>query len=132
MRAAIYFIVLLLSATSAFAQSETVVEIVSRGQTIRAILIKPDNPIGSVVLLAGGHGKLDISAGGAISWGRGNQLVRTRAAYANAGYATLVPDIAPDLKTPTEVVEGYRYSARHGQDMGGLTHTCAASRRRWR
>lgn len=120
MRAAIYFIVLLLSATSAFAQSETVVEIVSRGQKIRAILIKPDNPIGSVVLLAGGHGKLDISAGGAIGWGRGNQLVRTRAAYASAGYATLVPDIAPDFKTPAGVVSGYRYSAPHGQDIGAL------------
>lgn len=42
-------------------QSEKTVEIESRGQKIRAILIVPANPTGSVILLAGGHGKLDIS-----------------------------------------------------------------------
>ena len=34
---------------------------------------------------------------GRIGWGGGNQLVRTRADYARAGFLTLVPDIAPDL-----------------------------------
>lgn len=116
----VFVILFSLLTTTALAQSETVVEIASRGQKIRAILITPNNPAGSVVLLAGGHGKLDISADGRIGWGAGNQLVRTRVAYANAGFATLVPDIAPDLKAPGSVVQGYRYSARHGQDIGAL------------
>jgi dienelactone hydrolase len=120
MYALLFVFLFSVSTTAALAQSETVVEIASRGQKIRAILITPNSPVGSVVLLAGGHGKLDISAEGRIGWGAGNQLVRTRAAYANAGYATLVPDIAPDLKTPGGVVDGYRYSARHGQDIGAL------------
>jgi hypothetical protein len=124
MRSAKFILFLLfaivLHSTTALGQSETVVAIDSRGQKIRAILIRSANPIGSVVLLAGGHGKLDISADGQIGWGKGNQLVRTRAAYAKAGFATLVPDIAPDLKTPNGVVQGYRYSARHGQDVGAL------------
>ena len=107
-------------ATPAMAQSETVIEVPSRGMTVRALMIKPADAAGSVILLAGGHGKLDISAGGAIGWGRGNQLVRTRAAYAAAGFVTVVPDIAPDLKTASGVVSGYRYNAAHAQDIGAI------------
>jgi hypothetical protein len=70
--------------------------------------------------LAGGHGKLDLSPAGKVGWGAGNQLVRTRAAYASAGFATLVPDIAPDMKTATGVVDRYRFSPPHGQDIGAL------------
>jgi dienelactone hydrolase len=102
---------------SAFAQSEKVVEIPSRGQKFRALLIQPANPVGSVILLAGGHGKLDISADGRIGWGARNQVVRTRAAYAKAGYAVLVPDIAPDMKTPSGVVRSYRASETFAQDL---------------
>lgn len=120
MRAIRLTMLALLWAVPAHAQSQKVVEIASRGQQIRAILIAPQNPVGSVILLAGGHGKLDISADGKIGWGSGNQLVRTRVDYARAGFAVLVPDIAPDLKTSTGVVQGYRYSARHGHDLGAL------------
>jgi hypothetical protein len=97
-----------------------VVEVSSRGQSIRALLITPARPIGSVILLAGGHGRLDIAPDGRLGWGAGNQLVRTRAAYARAGFVTLVPDIAPDLKTPSGVVERYRFSPPHGQDLAAL------------
>jgi hypothetical protein len=105
---------------SSLAQTETVTEVPSRGHLIRALMIRPSDPVGSVILLAGGHGKLDISPDGRIGWGAGNQLVRTRAAYARAGFVTLVPDIAPDLKTPTGVVERYRFSPPHGRDIGAL------------
>jgi hypothetical protein len=70
---------------SAYAQSEKTIEIESRGQKIRALLIRPANPAGSVILLAGGHGKLDITAQGHITSLAKNQLVRTREAYAKAG-----------------------------------------------
>jgi hypothetical protein len=102
------------------AQNQTVTEIQSRGQAIRALLIRPANPAGSVILLAGGHGNLDIGPDGRLGWGAGNQLVRTRAAYARAGFATLVPDIAPDLKKPGGGVERYRFSPPHAQDIGAL------------
>jgi hypothetical protein len=121
MRSPIVALALSLVSLSALAQSEQAVEIESRGQKIRAILLEPANPVGSVILLAGGHGRLDISPAGQIGWGKGNQLVRTRAAYARAGFATLVPDIAPDLKTAGGGVKsGYRFSAEHGRDIGAL------------
>jgi dienelactone hydrolase len=117
MRAATLLILLGLTSFPAFAQSEKVVEIESRGQKVRAILIVPPNPKGSVILLAGGHGKLDISPQGTIGELAKNQLVRTRAAYSKAGYAVLVPDIAPDLKTPAGVVPRYRDSEKFAKDL---------------
>jgi serine hydrolase len=111
---------LAIAAAPAFAQAESVAEVKSRGQTIRALLISPADPVGSVILLAGGHGKLDLGPDGRMAWGARNQLVRTRAAYAKAGFVTLVPDIAPDLKTSTDVVERYRFSPPHARDIGAL------------
>jgi hypothetical protein len=108
------------AATSVQAQSEKVVEIPSRGLKVRALLIEPANPVGSVVLLAGGHGVLALSPDGKIGWGAGNQLVRTRAAYARAGFVTIVPDAAPDMGTPAAPKSGYRYSAPHGQDIAAV------------
>ncbi len=100
--------------------AEPTVEIASRNQKIRAILLKPEKPVASVILLVGGHGKMDIAPNGAIGWGRGNQLIRTRANYLNAGFAVLVPDIAPNWKTPTGVVQGYRWHPALGADLGAL------------
>lgn len=99
---------------------EPTVQISSRNQKIRAILLKPEKPVASVILLAGGHGQMDIAPNGAIKWGRGNQLVRTRAAYAKQGFAVLVPDIAPDWKGEKNPVSGYRWNPRHGADLGAL------------
>lgn len=90
MRIAVAAILLLAWAQSAWAQSERVVEIPSRGEAIRALLLQPAQPTGFVILLAGGAGRLDIGSDGSVAALRGNQLVRTRAAYAAAGLATLV------------------------------------------
>src|SRR5215813_6977393 len=64
--------------------ADPIVEIASRGETIRAVLLKPANPKGAVILFAGGNGRLDISTDGEIAKLRFNQLVRTRALYARA------------------------------------------------
>ncbi|MCL4764728.1 MAG: hypothetical protein KJZ80_00665 [Hyphomicrobiaceae bacterium] len=111
---------LLVVSGAALAQKESVAEIDTRGQKMRVLLIKPDKPVGSVILLAGAHGNLALSADGKIGWGAGNQLVRTRAQYAKAGYVTATADIAPDLKQGKGVVPRYRWSAEHAADMGAL------------
>jgi len=64
---------------------------------VEAVLLKPKGEaIGSLVLLAGGDGDIGVGPGGTIARG-GNQLVRTRAAYAARGFAVLVPDAGVDV-----------------------------------
>lgn len=114
-------LVLALTACSAPARSksEQVIEISTRDQKLNALLIVPSGAIGSVILLAGGHGNLSLGKDGKLGWGAGNQVVRTRAAYARAGFVTLVPDIAPDLKgNGGDVLPAYRWSGKHARDIG--------------
>ena len=58
---------------------------------VRAALLTPPHPHAGLVLLAGGDGNIGVGADGSIAR-EGNQLVRTRAAYAARGFAVLVPD----------------------------------------
>ena len=112
---------LVLAVAPALAQSEKVLEVPTRGQTMRALLLTPSGPaIGSVILLAGGHGNLALGADGKIGWGAGNQVVRSRAQYAKAGYITAVPDLAPDLKQGDSAVAQARWSDKFARDIGAL------------
>jgi dienelactone hydrolase len=114
-------VTLLVALSGSPAWADPIVEIESRGQKVRAVLLKPANPKGAVILLAGGDGRLDISPGGEITKLRFNQLVRTRALYERAGYVTLVPDIAPGFKVGgSGVVEQYRASRGFAQDIGAM------------
>jgi dienelactone hydrolase len=107
--------------TAAAAAEAQVVDIATRpGQRVRALELKPAKPVGSVILLAGGHGNLALTRDGRIGWGGQNQLVRTRAEYAQAGFVTLVPDIAPDLKRGEDVKPRYRFSPEYAADIGAL------------
>jgi hypothetical protein len=86
---------LFLLASPLHAQTEPAVTTVQAGG-VQAVLIKPAKPIGSIILLAGGDGRIGVEAGGMISR-QGNQLVRTRMAYARKGFAVLVPDRGYEL-----------------------------------
>ena len=61
-----------------------------------SVLLKPARPRGALILLAGSDGYIGVGADGAIAR-EGNQLVRTRAAYAARGFAVLVPDCCVDV-----------------------------------
>src|SRR5438045_8982681 len=63
----------------------------------RSVLIKPNAPRGSVILMAGGDGAIRAGDHGDIHGMNGNQLVRTRHAYAGRGLAGLVVDAGTDL-----------------------------------
>ena len=77
---------------------------------MRVLVDRPAAPVGSVVLMAGGDGVLDLGEAGTIGSGLRNYLVRTRAAYVKAGYAVFVPDVASDQKG----TRGYRFSVAYG------------------
>ena len=71
---------------------------------VQAVLIKPAKPVGSIILLAGGDGRIGVGEGGVIAR-QGNQLVRTRMAYARKGFAVLVPDRGYDLAALVDLMK---------------------------
>jgi hypothetical protein len=68
----------------------------------RAVLIKPKAPRASVILLPGGNGAINAGDNGDINGLKGNQLVRTRHAYAARGLAVLVADAGTDLNSAVQ------------------------------
>jgi hypothetical protein len=81
---------------SGLVQAEPKITTVEAGG-VKAVLIKPDKPIASLILLAGGDGRIGVFEQGGIAR-EGNQLVRTRLNYALKGFAVLVPDLGYDLE----------------------------------
>ncbi len=104
---------------SGIVRADPVVTINSRNQSIPAILLMPTGtPKGAVILFAGGNGRLDIQSDGTVRLLQQNFLVRARALFARAGYATLVPDLAKDMKQgDMDVVANYRGSQDYAADV---------------
>ena len=95
----------------------------------RAVLIKPNAPRASVILLPGGDGRIAAGDHGDINGLKGNQLVRTRQAYAARGLAVLVVDANTPLdgavqymaaiKRPVTVIGTSRGTIRAAQGIAG-------------
>ena len=122
MRAVLFTAVLAVLAQPVVAV-ESVLEIAMRG-TVMRVLVEPSAsaPVGAVILIAGGSGRLDLETSGRIRSLGGNQLVRTRGDYARAGFIAATPDIADDLKERDGGVRsGYRWGAEQAADLGLLT-----------
>jgi hypothetical protein len=71
-------------------------ETVSIGSS-RAVLLGPKSPRASIILIPGGNGVINPGPDGTIHGLNGNQLVRTRHAYAARGNAVLVIDAGANL-----------------------------------
>src|SRR5690349_10723787 len=67
-----------------------------------ALLNKPASPQAAVILIPGGHGRMDIRPDGTFGALGGNQLVRTRKAYLGHGVATLTIDLGVDVASAVE------------------------------
>jgi len=89
------------------------------GVTQKFVLIKPDQPVASVILFTGGNGILNLSqaADGSPAVNNGNFLVRTRQDYVNHGFMVAVVDV------PSSHPNGiglFRGSAEHAQDIAAV------------
>ncbi len=83
------------------------------------VLIKPGNPMASVILFAGGHGDLSLTQRSGqldIGWGRNNFLVRSRREFAKHGFVVAVVD-APSDRKAVGMLYGFRNSAQHVKDI---------------
>jgi hypothetical protein len=104
---------------AAFAQgaAERIVDIPTRpGVTQRLLVVTPAAPKAAVVLFAGGHGGLQLAADGAIGWGRGNFLVRSRHLFAEQGLQVVVIDAPSDRQSPPWL-GGFRQRPEHAADV---------------
>ena len=107
---------------SGFTNAEELVELQTRpGVTQKFILIKPNNPMLSVILFAGGQGNLELSSDYAgkpvIGWGKGNFLVRSRDLFASHGFMVAVVDAPSDHKEEDGMLYGFRSSQEHVTDI---------------
>lgn len=92
------------------------------GVTQKFILIKPDQPVGSMILFAGGNGVLNLQESGGsivINSLSGNFLVRTRQEYADRGFMVAVVD-APSDHLVSGMDFAFRTSAEHATDIGAV------------
>lgn len=72
----------------------------------RAALLTNGKPRGAIILMSGGSGQIGLGEDGTIANGN-NQLVRTREAYAQRGFAVLVPE--PGINLAEAVTTMRRY-----------------------
>lgn len=98
------------------APGEELVTVATRpGVTQSFLLVRPaDRPVAAVILFAGGHGNLALSAAG-IGWGQGNFLVRNRQRFADQGFLVAVID-APSDRAAEGLVR-FRASREHAEDV---------------
>jgi hypothetical protein len=89
-----------------------------RGVTQGFILIKPDSPVASVVLFAGGDGALGLESASSMKWGAGNFLVRSRDKFAAHDFVVAVVDAPSDRQQG--MGDGFRMSNRHAEDIGAV------------
>ncbi|MGJ4857372.1 alpha/beta hydrolase [Labrys sp. La1] len=94
----------------AFAQTSP---IASGGETVAVagienILIRHANAKGSLILLTGGDGRLDVGPNGQFRSGADNVLIRNRDAFAAKGYNVLLVDKGTNLATAVETMAGLK------------------------
>jgi len=76
------------------------------------------NPMAVAVLFAGGKGAMQLSLDGAIGWGRGNFLIRSRPLFSRHGIVTAIIDAPSDH--PRNLHNGFRRSPEHAADIGAV------------
>jgi dienelactone hydrolase len=118
--ARIFVLVLFLVGFLPGAWSQPVAEVIDiptrPGVTQRFLYATPAAPQATVVLIAGGHGGLQLSPSGGIRWGADNFVVRTRDLYVQQGLAFAVVD-APSDRQSKPFLSGYRQTAEHVADI---------------
>jgi pimeloyl-ACP methyl ester carboxylesterase len=108
---------LVVSIASQGQTTQKVVDIPTRpGVTQRMLVLTPPQPRAAAVLLAGGHGGLQIFDNGSMKWGEGNFLVRTRQLFADQGLMVAVVDAPSDRQSPP-FLSGFRQTEQHAADL---------------
>jgi pimeloyl-ACP methyl ester carboxylesterase len=116
-----YVLAILSAAISGSAQAATATLVsipTPRGATQAFILIKPDHPVASVVLFAGGPGALGLKSASSMKWGAENFLVRTRDKFAGHNFMVAVVDAPSDQQQGMNAI--FRMGNAHAGDIGAV------------
>jgi len=89
-----------------------------RGVKQAFILVKPDKPVASVILFAGGHGALGLRDASSMAWGAQNFLVRSRNLFASHNLMVAVADAPSDQRKGMNAV--FRMSTGHAADISAI------------
>lgn len=81
------------------------------------ILMKPDKPTASVILFAGGKGKLGLESADSMERGKRNFLVRSRDLFYNNNFIVAVVDAPSDKQERPWMWFGFRDSDEHVTDI---------------
>jgi pimeloyl-ACP methyl ester carboxylesterase len=82
------------------------------------ILVAPAKPSASVILFAGGSGRLGLMSASSMTWGASNFVVRTRDMFAAHGFAVAVVDALGDRHQGLNAI--FRMSAAHAADIAAV------------
>ena len=77
-------------------------------------------PRASVILFAGGHGRIKLRDDGRIRWGKNNFLVRSREYFTAASYNVAIFDAPSDYQGNRGMLGGFRYSEEHAGDTAAV------------
>lgn len=114
------FIVLVIyvSAPPADAGERVLTLAASSGATMRVLLTgEADKASANLILLAGGDGRVIISATGKIRRMAKNFVVRSRGLFAAQGFLTAVPAAPSDRRERPGLLGGFRLSPEHAADL---------------
>lgn len=99
---------------------------------VDTVLLRPEHPKASVILMPGGDGRIEAGYDGAVRRLRNNLLVRTRYAYAARDLAVLVVDADVNLdlavatmrmvKSPVTVIAASRGTLRAARGIAAGAH----------
>jgi pimeloyl-ACP methyl ester carboxylesterase len=89
-----------------------------RGASQAFILIKPETPVATVILFAGGHGALGLKSATTMNWGAANFLVRAREKFASQDLMVAVMDAPGDEQKGMSAI--FRMSEAHAGDIAAV------------
>lgn len=120
MQAPVLFTVLLLAFVApAYAQTASLETIKTRrGVTQKFILLKPERPVASVILFAGGLGALGLKSATTMNWGSLNFLVRVRNKLAAHNLMVALADTPSDK--PRGLYGSFRVTPTHATDIDAI------------
>jgi len=116
MKLRILLLTLLFSVALSSHTLANIVTLDTRTDITQQILIEqPSNPKASLILFAGGKGKIKLNNGGYES--NDNFLVRSRQLFLDKGFTTILIDAPSDRQDRTGMLKGFRNSQEHVKDI---------------